>query len=263
MTLALITGRGALPAAVAAACDKAPLICAFEGTEPDSLTPDLTFRLETLGSFLVQLGERGVTRVCLCGAIDRPALDPAKLDAETAPLVPLFMEALQKGDDGALRVALDIFEKTGFAVLGAHEITPDLLAQGGVYGDHWPDAQMRKDGAIGAAHIAALSAKDIGQACIVSEGRVIAMEDARGTDAMISGLGDMSKQRAILFKGPKLGQSRKVDLPTIGPATLEAAHQAGLVGIIVDAGDVIVLDAPRCAALADEYALVFWARTGE
>lgn len=261
MTLALVAGRGDLPALVAAAAETPPLVCGYEGITLSGLEADVTFRLETLGTLLLELGARGITQVCFAGALDRPVLDPSKLDAETAPLVPIFMEALKSGDDGALRVLLELFEKTGFTVLGPHEIAPDLLAQGGVYGSHWPDAQMRKDAAVAANHILEMSPQDKGQACVVAQGRVIAMEDASGTDAMLRGL--EGRESGILFKGPKAGQTRKIDLPTVGPDTLEAVHRAGLRGLVVDAGDVLVLNPDRCAALADHYELVFWARTGE
>ena len=66
--LALIAGRGALPGAVAAIRIEKPLICALAGNTPDSLTPDLTFRLETLGSFIADIKARGVTELCLCGS---------------------------------------------------------------------------------------------------------------------------------------------------------------------------------------------------
>ncbi len=261
MTLAIIAGRGDLPALVAAASDGTPLICGYEGIALSGLEPDLTFRLETLGTLLLDLGTRGVTQVCFAGGLDRPALDPSKLDAETTPLVPMFMQALQAGDDGALRVVIELFEKTGFAVLGAHEVAPQLLAKGGVYGAHWPDAQMRKDADVAARHILAMSPEDKGQACVVASGKVVAMEDARGTDAMVADLNNVAE--GILFKGPKENQTRKVDMPTVGPETFEAAHNAGLRGVVVDADDVLVLNPEKCAALADQYSLVFWARTGE
>ncbi len=263
MSLALIAGRGELAQLVAQAQGAPPLICAYEAALPEGLAPDLTFRLETLGSLLVALGEQGITEVCFAGGLDRPELDPTKLDAETAPLVPLFQEALGKGDDGALRVIVDLFEQTGFAVRAAHELAPDLLSEGGVYGDAWPNAQMRNDARIGARHIADIGEQDIGQACLVAKGNVIAMEDARGTDALIRRVGPtLSKKNGILFKGPKPQQTRLVDLPTIGPGTIEAAGQAGLAGVVIDAGDVLVLNKPRCAALADHFGLVLWARTG-
>ena len=264
MSLALIAGRGALPQAVAAAQDSAPLVCAYEGYAPDGLDVDVTFRLETLGSLLVTLGEHGITEVCFAGGMARPALDPGKLDAETAPLVPLFQQALAKGDDGALKVVIEIFEKTGFTVRAAHDLVPSLLAEGGVYGEAWPDARMRNDAEVGAAHLAAIGAQDIGQACIVMAGKVIATEDAAGTDALIARLAPLDRsKRAILFKAPKPQQTRLVDLPTIGPDTVENAGKAGLAGVVVDAGDVLMLGRARCTGLADVYGLVLWARTGE
>ena len=261
MTLALVAGRGDLPALVAAGAQTPPLVCGYEGVPLSGLEAELTFRLETLGTLLLELGNRGITQVCFAGALERPALDPSKLDAETAPLVPLFMEALKSGDDGALRLLLELFEKTGFEVIGAHEIAPDLLAQGGVFGSYWPDAQMRKDAAVAAAHILEMSPQDKGQACVAANGHVVAMEDARGTDAMLGDVKDANG--GILFKGPKAGQTRKIDLPTVGPETLQAASDAGLRGVIVDAGDVIVLHPSECKTLADSLGLVFWARTGE
>lgn len=264
MSLALIAGRGDLPALVAAAAQTPPLVCGYEGIALSGVTADLTFRLETLGTLLLELGNRGVTEVCFAGGLDRPALDPSKLDAETAPLVPMFMQALQAGDDGALRVVIELFEKTGFTVRAAHEVAPDLIARGGVYSEQWPDAQMREDADIAADHILDVSPRDIGQACVVAQGEVIGMEDARGTDALLRGLpASAAARRGILFKGPKHNQTRLVDLPTVGPETMVAAHAAGLAGVVVDAGDVLVLHPARCTALANEHGLVFWARTGE
>jgi DUF1009 family protein len=264
MTLALIAGRGRLPHDVAKAQEVPPLICGYEGMLPDMVEAELTYRLETLGTLLVALGERGVTQVCFCGAIDRPTLDPSKLDSETLPLVPLFQQALAAGDNGALQILMQIFEQTGFDVVGADELLPDLVAVGGVLSEAWPDAQMRRDAARGAKVLAGMAPLDIGQACVIGTEQVLGVEAIGGTDHLLSSLPAKARgMRAILCKGPKDGQIREIDMPTIGPATIEAAHAAGLVGVIVDAGDVIVLEAERCAALADEYGLVLWSRRGD
>ena len=78
--LALIAGGGDLPRNVFTTQDTAPLVCALQGNQqPNGLKVDLLFRLETLGTLLLTLGEMGVTEICLCGAIDRPVLDQAAL----------------------------------------------------------------------------------------------------------------------------------------------------------------------------------------
>jgi UDP-2,3-diacylglucosamine hydrolase len=46
-----------------------------------------------------------------------------------------------------------------------------------------------------------------------------------------------------------------VDLPTIGPATVEAAARAGLAGIVGEAGRLLVLDREAVIALADDLGL--------
>ena len=43
--------------------------------EPEGLDADITFRLETLGTFLNLLTARGVAQVCFAGAIRRPKID--------------------------------------------------------------------------------------------------------------------------------------------------------------------------------------------
>ncbi|MFC6759892.1 hypothetical protein ACFQFQ_10975 [Sulfitobacter porphyrae] len=112
-----------------------------------------------------------MTQVCFCGGVDRPALDPAALDDETRPLVPMFHKALAAGDNGALQVIKEIFEQTGFEVLGADMLVPDLVALPGVLSDAWPDAQMRRDAARGEAVLAGLAPLDIGQACVIGGNR--------------------------------------------------------------------------------------------
>ena len=212
----------------------------------------------------MQLAEHGVTQVCFCGGIDRPALDPAKLDDETRPLVPMFQTALAAGDNGALQIIKDLFEKTGFSVVGADQLLPELVAEQGVLSQAWPDAQMRKDAARGEAVLAGLAALDIGQACVIGAQQVLGVEAIGGTDHLLQTLPERSRtMRAVLCKGPKQGQIREIDLPTIGPGTIEAAHRAGLAGVIVDEGDVIVVDPQETTALADRYGMVLWCRRGE
>ncbi len=259
--LALIAGTGGLPAAVVAECRPAPLVCALKGFEPDTLTADLVFRLETLGSLLAELKARGVTEVCLAGAIRRPPVDPAAIDAATLPLVPVIQQALASGDDGALRAVIAIFEGAGMQVRAAHEIAPALLPEPGLLSGELTDAD-RTDAARAATVLTALAAQDVGQGCVAAAGQVIAVEALPGTDWMLESLRryDAKPPGGVLLKAPKAGQDRRADLPAIGPGTIRNAAAAGLRGVAVEAGGVMVLD--RVAVL-DECArtgLFLWVR---
>ncbi|WP_295311668.1 UDP-2,3-diacylglucosamine diphosphatase LpxI [Roseobacter sp.] len=259
--LALIAGRGGLPAQVVAKLDTAPLICVLEGFEPDGLRVDLSFRLERLGSFLKTLRARGVTEVCFCGAIDRPSISPMKFDAATLPLVPAMLRALGGGDDAALRAVVGAFEERGFRVRAAHELAPELLAPAGVLSRKEPDDKMRADADRGLAVLAALAPLDVGQGCVVGAGQVWGIEARGGTDHMLATLPARTVQsRALLIKVPKSGQDMRIDVPTVGPDTIDALIKAGLAGLVIAAGKVILLEAAETLARADQAGLVIWSR---
>ena len=261
--LALVSGRGGLPARVAAAQNIAPLICVLDGFAPDGLEPDITFRLEHLGTLLADLTARGVTDVCFCGAIERPPFDPAVLDAATLPLVPDLMRAMGAGDDAGLRAVMALFEARGFTMHAAHVLAPDIVAPTGLLsGDAIPDT-MQSDIARADAVLTALAPLDVGQGCVVGAGQVWGIEATGGTDHLLQTLPDaVRKAHAVLVKTPKEGQDLRADMPTVGLATIEAVVEAGLAGLVIDAGQVIMLEPEETLARAQAAGLVLWSRAG-
>lgn len=259
--LAVIAGSGALPAEVAARAPGRPLICAMAGAEPDMVDPEVTFRFEQLGTFLERLKAADVTEICMAGAVRRPQIDPSAIDAATMPLVPVLQAALAAGDDGALRAVIGIFEQAGFAVRAAHEVAPDLLMAAGVPTKVQPGELDKTDAERGAEIVAAMCAADIGQSCAVRKRQAIAVENLFGTDWMLKALQQRPDgQGGLLFKAPKPAQDRRADLPTIGVETVEAAARAGLSGIVLEAGGVIVLDQDAVIAACDRLGLFLWLR---
>ncbi|KPP88885.1 MAG: hypothetical protein HLUCCA08_13845 [Rhodobacteraceae bacterium HLUCCA08] len=295
--LALIAGQGGLPphlARVLMARGEVPVLCELEQF-PSEVTGDLPrigFRLETLGTFLKQLHAQGVTRVCLAGAMRRVPVDPGLIDAATAPLVPRLSAALAKGDDGALRDIIALFEERGLAVIGAAEIAPDLLPPAGVMCGT-PGVGVAEDIATARAALERMGRADLGQAVLVRAGRVLATEDDRGTDAMLVDMAPRTPDRggtdlwdmvedaataaldwlsgpaqpeppdypaegAILYKGPKPGQELRADMPVIGPATAMKAAEAGLAGIVIETGGVMLLDTPAVQQVLDGHDMFLW-----
>lgn len=253
--LALIAGAGALPPVLA---PRAGLVAALKGNDT-RITPDLTFRLEHLGTLLADLQTRGVTEVCFAGAVTRPEIDPTRIDAATRPLAPRLGEALANGDDSALRIILDMFEEAGFTIRAAHDIAPDLLPPAGVLTRAEPDAGARAMADRAARVLQITGPADIGQGCVARAGQIIAMEAALGTDWMLASLKGTG-EGGLFYKAPKPGQDRRVDLPTIGPDTVAGAKAAGLDGIAIEADGVIMLDRAQTIAAADAAGLFLWVR---
>lgn len=268
---ALIAGQGRLPVALAGALTESGedfLLAELDGfaSEVPGAAP-IRFRVERLVPFLDMLANRGVRRVVFAGAMRRPALDPELIDGRTATLVPRLAGAFRSGDDALLREVIAIFEEWDFEVVGAHTVAPALVPGPGCLTGEPADAD-RADAARAAAIVAATGRLDIGQGAVVAQGLCLAVETLPGTDAMLDFVArhagslrpDPKGGRGVVYKAPKPGQDRRIDMPAIGPGTVRHAAAAGLSGIAWEAGGVIVLDRAETVAEAERSGLFLWAR---
>lgn len=260
---ALIAGEGSLAPAIAAALDR-PLVYALDHLHPQ--VEAKPFRLERLVPFLDELAEQGVTRAVFAGAIRRPRIEPDLFDPRTMAIVPRILMGMQSGDDAALRAVLDVFEEAGIAIASVDQILPGLVPGAGVLAGE-PTPRDQKDAARAAEIVQGLGSLDIGQGAVVAQGLCLAVEALPGTQAMLdfvrlhAGLKpDPKGPRGVLYKAPKPGQDRRIDLPTIGPDTVRQAVEAGLGGIAWQAGSVILLDREDAIARAEQAGLFLWSR---
>ena len=259
--LALIAGQGRLPALLAThltAAGRPPRILALDGFDPDDLDAE-SFRLEHLGTVLAGLRAEGIDEVVFAGAVRRPRIDPARIDALTAPLIAGIATAMGQGDDRLLRTIIAVFETAGLAVRGPADLMPGLTAGPGPL-TGTPAAPLIADAARARAIIDALGPLDVGQAAVVSGGHCLGIETIQGTAALLAFVaGTRTDVGGVLVKRPKPGQDLRIDMPVIGPDTVAAAAAAGLEGIAIAAGAVMILDRPAVLAAAEAEGLAIWA----
>ena len=219
--------------------------------------------LEDFASLGDVLKRRGVTHAVFAGGIERrPKISALKPSLALLRFLPRVLVSLAKGDDGALRALATGLESFGVKVVGAQEIAPDLLACEGVMTGIKPRKTDWRDIEAAAAAARAIGALDIGQGAVAIGGRAIALEGIEGTDGMLERVKDLrshgrlaGKQRGVLVKCAKPGQELRMDLPSIGPTTVTAAHAAGLAGIGVEAERSLVLDLAGVIAEAERLGL--------
>ncbi|MGX1788967.1 LpxI family protein [Bosea sp. NPDC055332] len=263
--VAVLAGRGDYPLRVASAATAQGAIVyvavlAGAGDPADYTAYDAReYRLGQLGRFLDEIKRREIDEIVMVGALPRPSFGSLAPELSTLKYLPHFARAFQGGDDHLLRGVVSFFEGQGLRVLGPADIAPDLVAPNGALGRQKPSAVAREAIATGFNLLAALSPFDIGQAAIIADHRVVAIEAAEGTDAMIERVAGLvqagrlkpGKGDGVLIKAPKLGQDLRVDMPAIGPDTVARVAAAGLAGIAVKAGSVLIGDRERLATLAD------------
>jgi DUF1009 family protein len=259
--LGIIAGGGALPAHVAAAAAGGghdPFIVALKGFAGPAVErfPHIFVHAGQFARIFSELRRQGCTDIILIGSFSRPKLLKQRFDIGFVRALPRLINLLKKGDDGALRGVARMFEEQGFRVRGAHEIAPELLVPLGTLGGVSPSASHRAEIALGLEVLAALSPFDVGQAAVVAGRRVLAIEGAEGTDAMLSRCATLRKEpghmrRGVLVKAPKIGQDMRLDIPAAGPRTVELVAAAGLAGIALAADAVLLAEQESTIAKAD------------
>jgi DUF1009 family protein len=263
--LAMICGGGSLPLAVADSVSRRgrqvvlfPLHGAAEGIAVDRY-PHHWVYIGQVGKFMRLARAAGCRDVVFIGSLVRPSLWRTRADIKGLMMLPRVISVFRGGDNHLLSGMGRLFELDGFRMLGAHEVAPDILVPAGALGRMTPSERDRADVVVGFDLLHATSPFDVGQAVVVANNHVLAVEAAEGTDHMLARVAEMraagriraSSGIGILVKAPKRGQDLRFDMPSIGPQTVEGVARAGLAGIAVVAGETIIAEPDRVVAAAD------------
>lgn len=266
--LGLIAGGGALPLEIANACrdaDRPLFVLRLKGFADSSLNEfdGIDAGLAELGKGFKALKQAGCQAVCFAGLVQRPDFKTLMPDLRGLASIPGAILAARRGDDALLRFMVHEFEREGFIIEGAHEVGAGLALGEGPLGSVAPDETHQADIARALEVARAIGQLDIGQGAVVARGLVLAVEAQEGTDAMLSRCADLpialrgtpEAPIGVLAKAPKPMQERRVDMPTIGVATIMAAAHAGLAGIVGETGALLVVDRQAVIERANDLGL--------
>ncbi len=228
-------------------------------------------RVEDFGRLVPMLKSAGVERVVMAGGVARrPALKSIRWSWSLVSMLPRLVRALASGDDILLRAIIGHLEAHGIAVVGAHELAPDLLAGVGLIAGPKPSAADMRDVHAAAQAARAIGALDIGQAAIAIGGRTVALEGIEGTEGLIERVAGMrghgrlaGRSGGVFVKCAKPEQDLRADLPAIGPDTIDAAFAAGLNGIALDAERAFILDFATTVARAKTHGVFIYGLKGD
>lgn len=269
-SLAIICGGGNLPAAVAQAVlrnGRRPVMFGIKGwADPDVIEryAHQWIALGQLGRLLHLARLERCREAVFIGSLLRPPLGKIRLDWPTICALPRIFRAFRGGDDQLLKGVAAIVEQGGLRIVGLEAVAPEIFVPEGALTRCQPTDRDKADIARALEVIAALGPFDVGQAAIVADNHVLAVEAAEGTDNMLVRIAEMRDQqrvttplgRGVLVKSPKPGQDRRFDLPAIGPQTVANVARAGLAGVAVTAGSTLIA-APAAVIAAADRAGVF------
>ena len=257
--LGMIAGSGMMPVEIINYCNKHNVEIYVVGLESfatdDQLkdAPHSFAKIGEAGKMLKTFKDNGVHNIVLAGGIKRPSFKELIPDWEGMKFIAKL--AMKKmSDDSMFRAVMDEIEKHGFKVVGIEDVVPEMMFSEGIYGKTKPSSEDMDDIRRGITVAKALGAVDVGQAVVVQEGMVLAVEAIEGTDMMLSRAATVKKsgKAPVMVKVLKPGQDLRVDLPAIGLKTIEQLKKYGIKGIAVEAGGILLIEREAVIKQADE-----------
>ena len=214
----------------------------------DAVLPmaDAVIRLGALKKIISSFHDAGCRHMIMTGKFIRPSLMQIRPDLTGAKLA---LKALSESDNNALQLISDFLAGYDIEMADLQSLLPHIYATAGVMAGKKPtkkqDASIQKALTV----LAALGDCDVGQAVVVQTDRILAIEAAEGTNAMISRARQYQSPDLlppIMVKTSKLGQNKRLDPPVIGTETLAIAAEHGITMIAIEAGGVILADRDQC-----------------
>ena len=198
------------------------------------------FEIFELRKILTTLKKNKIKNLLFIGKINRPNLSNFKSDGEIDKYIPTLINSYKKGDGHLLLAVLEIFIQKGFRILSPRNISKSFFLTN--------DELSKKVLKINKLDITKsinilndLSKYDNAQSIVTSNGYILGIEAAEGTDDLLKRvaiirkrLGQSEKKIGVLTKIPKKNQSKLVDLPVVGVSTLKLIRRANLSGIAIN-----------------------------
>lgn len=219
-----------------------------------------------IGRIFQILKSQKIKNICMVGYIPRPNspkdyLNFRYLNVQTLSILFQSIGILRGGDASLFKKINSLLEKRGYKIIGASEIAPNLTLKGGLYSSK-SVSKVEFENIKKAKQCAEMTGYlDIGQAVVVKNGRVLAIEAAEGTDVMLERAACLEAIRirrgGVILKSAQINQDKRVDMPTIGPNTIKNVVKANLSGIAITADNVIVLDFQKVIEMIEDNNLYF------
>jgi UDP-2,3-diacylglucosamine hydrolase len=210
-----------------------------------------------LGKALHLLKRNNCKKVIIAGRVSRPNFMNTKFDFQALYYLPKIIKGSKKGDAYIIKEIIKILYKKNIKVIRQNFFNPELTLKKGIFTKSKPDKKSQKDISLGKKIINSLNKDNVGQGIVVSNNKIIAIEDVKGTDSMLIKANKVfkkiqkEKRVGILLKYPKVNQDLRIDLPTVGIKTLKKCAAIGLKGIVLKSKQNIFIEKEKMIKFAN------------
>jgi DUF1009 family protein len=259
--LAIIAGSGNLPLMLAQNhSGEVHVICIKDEANPELYEdyPKIILPLGKIQSLLEYLDNHEIKNLVIVGKVKYRDLRTINPDFQGAILLAKIIKNKFLGDDQILNTIAQYLTTKGYKLHSPQEILLQQQAQFDDLNNHSQDFHNLTDqdlSDIGFGFEAAkmLGRFDIGQALIVEHGKIIGVEALEGTDALIKRCASLRVQESpsgILVKVIKPNQNQTMDIPAVGPDTIQCLSDNNYKGLAIEHKQVVIINPTEVFALA-------------
>ncbi len=272
--LGLIAGEGRLPFLVAAGAKQAGLkvVCVYlAGNAGRSLANevDVFYKVAVArpGAWIRKLRKHSANRTIMVGRVAKSRLfTPWRIlrylpDWRAFRIYYWRLRGKDRLDDSFLSALADELASGGIVLENSIMYCKEHMATAGVMTKRPPSTSVEDDIEFGWPIVKKLGELDIGQAIVVKEREVIAVEAIEGTAEMIKRAGQFCKSGGwTLIKTSKPSQDMRFDVPCVGPDTIRSLAENGGKCLVVEADKTIIIDKGETIKLADQLSITILGR---
>ncbi|MBL6664829.1 MAG: UDP-2,3-diacylglucosamine diphosphatase LpxI [Rickettsiales bacterium] len=258
--LAILAGNGKLPQILIDSCikkDQKFVLFLLAGQTYDidySYYDPVIVNYGEIEKFLTVIKQNKIQDVVFIGGVTKPNFSKIKVDKKGAVLLGKILANKILGDDAVLKTVIKYFQKQGLNIVAIDSVLDCVVSKKGPLTNIMPTKEQLEDIHVGKQAILAFSKFDVGQSLVVAQKQIIAVEAVEGTSKMIARVGDLGvdyKDKAILVKMKKKGQSKQADLPTIGLNTIDSCKKSQIKGIAIQAKSTIIIEKEKVINAAE------------
>lgn len=247
MQIGIIAGSGELPEIIARdAKDRGyeVIIMALEDLASPALK-DLSDHIQwinvgKIGSLIAALKDSGISEVIMAGKVPKSIIYKSKV-APDLRAIKLLFSLKDKSDDSILNAFSKELANEGITVINTAAFSPRLLTPSGVLTRNAPSKEEWYDIEFGWRIAKAIGDLDIGQTVVIKGQAVMAVEAIEGTDETIRRGCKWAGDGAVVVKVSKPQQDMRLDVPVVGPSTLQTMIDARARVLAIEAERSIII----------------------
>ncbi len=258
MKVCLIAGSGDLPNVFFKKAREKGLEVFVAGVKGiTDLPADEYFPLGRVERLVKTLERRGIKHIVMLGKFEHSLLFSHLLTLDDMALR-VLKKAKDKKPQTIIRTLIQELESLGFDFPDPKPYLEDLLAPAGPISSREPSKEAMEDGLWGFPIARQIADLDIGQTVVVKEKAVVSVEAMEGTQKAIERAGELAGKGCRVIKVARREQDFRIDVPTVGPKTIEAIRKIKGDALFVEAGRVYLLEREKLTRFADKYGIAVY-----